>query len=180
MIADPPFPTMSTETPKTFEFQAEIKQLLDIVIHSLYTEKEIFVRELVSNASDSLEKLRHLQLTEKEVFDDNLALEINITTDDKAKTLTIQDFGVGMTQAELIENLGTIAHSGSKAFLKALGEGDQKAAGLIGQFGVGFYSAFMVSKTVRVYTHSWRESEPGLLWASDGSGSFAIEESAGE
>ena len=138
---------MPTAAPQTFEFQAEIKQLLDIVIHSLYTEKEIFVRELVSNASDALEKLRHLQLTEKEIFDDKLELEINITTDDKAKTFTIQDFGVGMTQAELVENLGTIAHSGSKAFLKALGEGDQKAAGLIGQFGVGFYSAFMVAKS---------------------------------
>ena len=148
-------------TPQTFEFQAEIKQLLDIVIHSLYTEKEIFVRELVSNASDALEKLRHLQVTEKAIFDDQLALEINITTDDKAKTFTIQDFGVGMTQAELVENLGTIAHSGSKAFLQALGEGDQKDAGLIGQFGVGFYSAFMVAKTVKVYTHSWRTAEPG-------------------
>jgi TNF receptor-associated protein 1 len=171
---------MPTATPQTFEFQAEIKQLLDIVIHSLYTEKEIFVRELVSNASDALEKQRHLQLTEKAVYDDKLELEINITTDDKAKTFTIQDFGVGMTQSELVENLGTIAHSGSKAFVKALGEGDQKAAGLIGQFGVGFYSAFMVAKSVKVYTHSWRESEPGLLWTSDGAGSFAIEESAGE
>jgi molecular chaperone HtpG len=171
---------MPTDTPQTFEFQAEIKQLLDIVIHSLYTEKEIFVRELVSNASDALEKERHLALTEKAIYDDKLELEINITTDDKAKTFTIQDFGIGMTQAELVENLGTIAHSGSKAFVKALGEGDQKAAGLIGQFGVGFYSAFMVAKTVKVYTHSWRESEQGLLWTSDGGGSFAIEESAGE
>jgi TNF receptor-associated protein 1 len=171
---------MPTSAPQTFEFQAEIKQLLDIVIHSLYTEKEIFVRELVSNASDALEKERHLQLTEKSVYDEKLELEINITTDDKAKTFTIQDFGVGMTQPELVENLGTIAHSGSKAFVKALGEGDQKAAGLIGQFGVGFYSAFMVAKSVKVYTHSWRESEPGLLWTSDGAGSFAIEESAGE
>jgi TNF receptor-associated protein 1 len=171
---------MPTATPQTFEFQAEIKQLLDIVIHSLYTEKEIFVRELVSNASDALEKQRHLQLTEKAIYDDKLELEINITTDDKAKTFTIQDFGIGMTHDELVENLGTIAHSGSKAFVKALGEGDQKAAGLIGQFGVGFYSAFMVAKTVRVYTHSWKESEPGLLWTSDGGGSFAIEESTGE
>ena len=171
---------MPTATPQSFEFQAEIKQLLDIVIHSLYTEKEIFVRELVSNASDALEKQRHLSLTEKAIFDDKLELEINITTDDKAKTFTIQDFGIGMTQAELVENLGTIAHSGSKAFVKALGEGDQKAAGLIGQFGVGFYSAFMVAKSVRVYTHSWRESEPGLLWSSDGAGSYAIEESPGE
>ena len=171
---------MPTATPQSFEFQAEIKQLLDIVIHSLYTEKEIFVRELVSNASDALEKQRHLSLTEKAIFDDKLELEINITTDDKAKTITFQDFGIGMNRAELIENLGTIAHSGSKAFVKALGEGDQKAAGLIGQFGVGFYSAFMVAKSVRVYTHSWRESEPGLLWSSDGAGSYAIEESPGE
>ena len=169
---------MSTTTPQKFEFQAEIKQLLDIVIHSLYTEKEIFVRELVSNASDALEKFRHLQLTEKEVFDDKLDLEINLTTDDKAKTITIQDFGLGMTRAELIENLGTIAHSGSKAFLKALGESGQKNANLIGQFGVGFYSAFTVAKSVKVYSHSWRSAEAGHVWTSDGTGSYEIEESA--
>jgi len=166
--------------PQTFEFQAEIKQLLDIVIHSLYTEKEIFVRELVSNASDALEKLRHLQITEKEIFDDRLDLEINLTTDDKAKTLTIQDFGIGMTRAELVENLGTIAHSGSKAFLKALSENAQKSAGLIGQFGVGFYAAFMAAKSVKVYTHSWRAAEPGQLWTSEGAGSYAIEEAPGQ
>ena len=169
---------MSTATPQKFEFQAEIKQLLDIVIHSLYTEKEIFVRELVSNASDALEKLRHLQITEKEIHDDAQALEINLTTDDKAKTITIQDFGLGMTRAELVENLGTIAHSGSKAFLKALGESGAKNSALIGQFGVGFYSAFMVAKSVKVYTHSWRKDEPGQLWTSDGSGSYEIEEAA--
>jgi len=171
---------MSTATPQKFEFQAEIKQLLDIVIHSLYTEKEIFIRELVSNGSDALEKLRHTQLTEKEIFDDKLDLEINVTTDDKAKTVTIQDFGVGMTRAELIENLGTIAHSGSKAFLKALGEGGAKNANLIGQFGVGFYSAFMVAKSVKVFSRSWRASEPGHVWTSDGSGSYEIEESEHE
>ncbi|MBW8781075.1 MAG: molecular chaperone HtpG [Verrucomicrobia bacterium] len=171
---------MSTATPQKFEFQAEIKQLLDIVIHSLYTEKEIFVRELVSNASDAIEKLRHLQLTEKEIFDDKLTLEINLTTDDKAKTLTIQDHGLGMTRAELIENLGTIAHSGSKAFLKSLSEGGQKNANLIGQFGVGFYSAFMVAKSVKVYSHSWRAAEPGHVWTSDGSGSYEIEEVEGQ
>ena len=170
---------MPTAEPHTFEFQAEIKQLLDIVIHSLYTEKEIFVRELVSNAADALEKLRHLQLTEKAVYDDKLELEINITTDDKAKTFTIQDFGIGMTRAELVENLGTIAHSGSKAFLKTLSESGQKNAGLIGQFGVGFYAAFMVAKTVKVYSHSWRADEPGQLWTSDGAG-YAIEESEGQ
>jgi molecular chaperone HtpG len=171
---------MSTVSSQKFEFQAEIKQLLDIVIHSLYTEKEIFVRELVSNASDALEKLRHLRLTEKEIFDDKLDLEINVTTDDKAKTITIQDFGVGMTRAELIENLGTIAHSGSKAFLQAVGEGGAKSANLIGQFGVGFYSAFMVAKSVKVYSRSWRAGEPGHVWTSDGSGSYEIEESEGE
>src|SRR3954466_10483868 len=171
---------MSTVAPQKFEFQAEIKQLLDIVVHSLYTEKEIFVRELVSNASDALEKLRHTQLTEKEIFDDKLDLEVNVTTDDKAKTLTIQDFGVGMTRAELVENLGTIAHSGSKAFLKSLSETGQKNANLIGQFGVGFYSAFMVAKSVKVYSHSWRASEPGHVWTSDGSGSYEIEESEGQ
>ena len=171
---------MSTATPQKFEFQAEIKQLLDIVIHSLYTEKEIFVRELISNASDALEKLRHTQLTEKEIFDDTLVSEINVTTDDTAKTITIQDFGIGMSRAELTENLGTIAHSGSKAFLKALGEGAAKNANLIGQFGVGFYAAFMVAKSVKVYSHSWRTGEPGHVWSSDGSGTYEIEESEGQ
>jgi TNF receptor-associated protein 1 len=170
----------STTAPQKFEFQAEIKQLLDIVIHSLYTEKEIFVRELVSNASDALEKLRHLQFTEKDIHDDNLPLEINITTDETAKTITIQDFGLGMTRAELIENLGTIAHSGSKAFLKALGENGAKNSSLIGQFGVGFYSAFMVAKRVKVYSHSWKKDEPGHVWTSDGSGSYEVEESEGQ
>ena len=169
---------MSKTTPQTFEFQAEIKQLLDIVIHSLYTEKEIFVRELVSNASDALEKLRHNQITNKDILDSDAELEIRLTTDDKAKTLTLQDTGIGMTRTELVENLGTIAHSGSKAFLKALGENGQKNSGLIGQFGVGFYSAFMVAKSVSVYSRSWNQAEPGHVWKSDGSGSYTIEEVA--
>lgn len=171
--------TSPTST-QSFEFQAEIKQLLDIVIHSLYTEKEIFIRELVSNASDALEKLRHLQQTEKEIFDDRLGLEINITTDDTARTITIQDYGIGMTRAELIENLGTIAHSGSKAFLQALQQGGEKNANLIGQFGVGFYSAFMVAEKVTVFSHSWKEGEPGHRWSSDGSGRYEIEEVEGQ
>ncbi len=169
---------MSTSTPQKFEFQAEIKQLLDIVIHSLYTEKEIFVRELVSNASDALEKLRHTQLTEQDIQDADKPLEINLTTDKDAKTLTITDHGIGMTRAELVENLGTIAHSGSKAFLNALKQGGQKNDNLIGQFGVGFYSAFMVAKSVKVYSRSWRKDEPGHVWTSDGSGSYEIEEVA--
>ena len=169
---------MPTNAPQEFEFQAEIKQLLDIVIHSLYTEKEIFVRELVSNASDALEKLRHLQLTEKDVYEETRPLEITITTDEKAKTITIEDSGVGMTRAELVENLGTVAHSGSKEFLKALSEAGTKTANLIGQFGVGFYAAFMAAKRVSVFSRSYRKGEDGQVWASDGSGRYTIEESA--
>ena len=170
---------MTTETPEKREFQAEVKQLLDIVTHSLYTDKEIFIRELVSNASDALEKLRYLQLTKEDVFDERLDLEINITTDD-AGTVTVQDFGLGMTREELIENLGTIAHSGSRAFLQSLKEGADAGANLIGQFGVGFYSAFMVAKEVKVFTHSWQAEGEHLVWTSDGSGSYEIEPVAGQ
>ena len=162
------------------EFQAEVKQILDIVVHSLYTDKEIFVRELVSNASDALEKLRHIKLTEKDVFDDNLDLEIEITTDDKANTITIKDFGLGMTEDELIENLGTIAHSGSKAFLEAVKKGQEIDSNLIGQFGVGFYSTFMVAKKVEVFTHYWKSDAKHLRWVSDGSGSYEISEEKGQ
>jgi molecular chaperone HtpG len=171
---------MSTSQVEKFEFQAEIRQLLDIVIHSLYTDREIFLRELVSNAADAIEKFRHLHLTEQQVFDDSLPLEINITTDDTAKTITIQDFGVGMTRDELIQNIGTIAHSGSKAFVKALAEGARKDVNLIGQFGVGFYSAFMVAKRVKVYARSWHLEGTGHCWTSDGSGSYEIEEAEGQ
>ncbi|MDQ8197955.1 molecular chaperone HtpG [Pelagicoccus enzymogenes] len=168
---------MSAQNTEKHEFKAEIKQLLDIVIHSLYTEKEIFVRELISNASDALEKLRHLKITEKDVHQDELELEINIKTDEEAGTLTIQDYGIGLTHEELVENLGTIAHSGSKQFLQALKEGGEKNADLIGQFGVGFYSAFMVATKVEVFTHSWKKDEPGHVWSSDGVGSYEIETS---
>ena len=165
---------------ETHQFQAEVQRVLDIVINSLYTDKEIFVRELVSNASDALEKLRHTQITEKEIHDDNLSLEINLTTDDKAGTLTIQDFGIGMNREELVENLGTIAHSGSKKFLEAMKEGDAAKDNLIGQFGVGFYSTFMAAEKVQVYTHSWDSAESGLVWESEGAGSYTIEEAEGQ
>ncbi|MGH7808221.1 MAG: molecular chaperone HtpG [Thermodesulfobacteriota bacterium] len=171
---------MTQGSEEKYEFQAEVKQLLDIVIHSLYTNKEIFIRELVSNASDALEKLRYIQLTEKDTFDDNLALEIDISTDQKANTITIKDFGVGMTRKELIENLGTIAHSGSRAFLQAVQESDQVSDNLIGQFGVGFYSVFIVAKSVKVYTHHWTKNSEHLLWTSDGSGSYQIETVEGQ
>ncbi len=177
---NPSIKHMSTETTEKHSFQAEVQQLLDIVIHSLYTDKEIFVRELVSNASDALEKLRLRQLTDNDVFDPKLEPEINITTNEAEKTITIADFGIGMTREELIENLGTIAHSGSKAFLKAMNESGQKESNLIGQFGVGFYSAFMVSDEVKVYTHSWKEDGEHLCWTSDGKTGYEIEEAPGQ
>ncbi|MFT4546629.1 MAG: TNF receptor-associated protein 1, partial [Pseudoalteromonas tetraodonis] len=155
------------ETKEKHSFEAEVQQLLDIVINSLYTDKEIFVRELVSNASDSLEKLRHLQLTEKDVYEADKELEVRIELDEEAKTITITDTGIGMTREELQENLGTIAHSGSKKFFEAMTEDGKKEANLIGQFGVGFYSAFMVSDDVEVYTHSWRGDGESLKWTSD-------------
>ena len=170
---------MATTEIEKHGFQAEVRQLLDIVIHSLYTDKEIFVRELVSNAADSLEKLRLKQLTENSVYDADLPLEISITTDEEKNTLTIADHGIGMTRAELTENLGTIAHSGTKAFLEQLKEKGDNNADVIGQFGVGFYSAFMGSDEVEVHTHSWdAEAGESLVWTSDGATGYTIEESS--
>lgn len=169
---------MTPTAPEKREFQAEVSQVLDIVIHSLYTDKEIFVRELVSNASDALEKMRHLQLTESTVEGADLSLEIRLTIDEEAKTLTIADHGLGMTREELHENLGTIAHSGSKAFLRNLEESARKESALIGQFGVGFYSAFMVADEVTVHSRSWREGSESLVWTSDGKTGYEITESA--
>jgi TNF receptor-associated protein 1 len=164
----------------THEFKAETKQVLDIVVNSLYKDKEIFVRELISNASDALEKLRRTQLTEKDILDDNLELEINLSTDDSAKQLIIQDFGIGMSEEELTKNLGTIAHSGSKEFLNALQSEGEKNESLIGKFGVGFYSVFMVSDSVKAYTRTWKKEGEGLCWESDGSGGYSIEKTDGQ
>jgi TNF receptor-associated protein 1 len=156
------------------EFQAEIAQLLEIVIHSLYTEKEIFVRELISNAADANEKLQFLQQTAgTEIFESERALSIHVATDDTAKTFTITDTGIGMTQAELIENLGTIAHSGSKAFLEQIKQSKGDAR-LIGQFGVGFYAAFMAAESVTVYTRSYQPDAQGYVWKSDGKTGYEI------
>lgn len=156
-------------------FQAEIQQLLEIVIHSLYTDKEIFVRELVSNSADAMEKLRFIQASGEKIRDEAIPLKISISTDDQANTITITDTGLGMTREELIENLGTIARSGSKAFLKQLAEQKEKNLNLIGQFGVGFYSTFMAAEEVKVYTRSWKAEDPGWIWTSTGTGSFEIE-----
>jgi molecular chaperone HtpG len=159
---------------ETREFQAEVKKLLDIVIHSLYTERDIFVRELVSNAADALEKFRHQSLMEENVFDSHVELEITIDVDDKAHTMTITDTGIGMTREELEHNLGTIAHSGSNTFLAELAEAAKKDVSLIGQFGVGFYSAFMAAQKVTVQSRSYLADAEGYEWSSDGAGSYTL------
>jgi molecular chaperone HtpG len=165
---------MSTTTPEKHAFQAEIAQLLDLVIHSLYTDKEIFVRELISNAADASEKLKFLQTSGAEIIEPETPLTIRVSTDDQAKTITIADAGIGMTHGELIDNLGTIAHSGSKAFLEQL-KASKGDANLIGQFGVGFYAAFMVAEKVTVYTRSYQPGEQGWIWSSDGRSGYEIE-----
>ncbi len=172
---------MSSETNvEKHTFQAEIQQLLDLVVHSLYTDKEIFLRELISNASDSMEKLRHIEATEKDIHDAGAELEIHITADAEAKTLTISDTGIGMTREELMKNLGTIAHSGTKTFLNNMKEAGSKPGNMIGQFGVGFYSAFMVADEVKVYSRSWQKDGESLVWISDGKSGYEIEESPGQ
>ena len=160
--------------PEKHHFQAEIQQLLDIVIHSLYTDKEIFVRELISNGADACEKLRFTQASGAAIEQADTPATVALTTDDKAGTITFTDTGVGMTHAELVENLGTIAHSGTKAFVKQLAEDKRPDARLIGQFGVGFYSAFMVAKRVTVHSRSATPGEPGWQWVSDGTGGYEI------
>ena len=170
---------MSETTLEKHVFQAEIQQLLDLVVHSLYTDKEIFLRELISNASDAMEKLRHIEATEKNIHQPTLPLEIHITTDEEAKTLTIADYGIGMSHDELVKNLGTIAHSGTKSFLKAVKEGGGSPANMIGQFGVGFYSAFMVADLVSVSSRAWHADSPELIWTSDGKTGYEIEETSG-
>ena len=162
-----------TDQVTTHEFQAETKRLLDIVINSLYTERDIFVRELVSNSADALEKMRHESLTKEEVFDSHVPLEISIDLDEKEHTMTITDTGIGMTREELETNLGTIAHSGSGNFVAELAEAAKKDVSLIGQFGVGFYAAFMAADKVTVQSRSWDGSE-GNEWVSEGAGSYTI------
>ena len=159
-------------------FQAEIQQLLDIVIHSLYTDREVFVRELVSNAADACEKLRFLQSSGQAVFQPDIAQTIAVKTDAAAGTVTISDTGLGMTKTDLVENLGTIAHSGTKAFLKQLAESQKPDARLIGQFGVGFYSAFMVASKVTVLSRSHLPEETGWRWSSENAGGYEIEPAA--
>lgn len=170
----------STANEIQYEFKAEVKQLLNILAHSLYTHREIFLRELISNASDALDKLRFESSRGTDYIDKELPLEIEISFDEKENILFIKDTGIGMTKDELIANIGTIAKSGSADFLKALGESKENAANIIGKFGVGFYSVFMVAKKVVVKTRSFRTDADAMEWSSDGSGSFHIKPLEGD
>lgn len=154
------------------EFKAESKRLLDLMIHSIYTHKEIFLRELISNASDAIDKLNYLSLSEEGIDRENLKIEIRV--DENNKTITILDNGIGMNESELEENLGTIAKSGSFAFKQQLDDVKKEDVDIIGQFGVGFYSAFMVAKEVVVETKKYNE-EQGYRWVSDGTNGYSIE-----
>ncbi|WP_104712642.1 molecular chaperone HtpG [Helicobacter cetorum] len=158
-----------------YVFQTEINQLLELMIHSLYSNKEIFLRELISNASDALDKLNYLMLTDEKLKGLNVVPSIHLSFDSEKKTLTIKDNGIGMDKNDLIEHLGTIAKSGTKSFLNALSGDKKKDSALIGQFGVGFYSAFMVASKIVVQTKK-ANSEQAYAWISDGKGKFEINE----
>ena len=155
-------------------FQAEVSRLLDIVAHSLYSNKEIFLRELISNASDACDKLRYLAVTNGDLMKDDPDFRIDLEIDKDGKTLTISDNGVGMNRQELIENLGTIAKSGTDAFMAQL-DNSKDGSNLIGQFGVGFYSAYMVADTITVTSRRAGEDQ-GWKWVSDGKGTFTVSE----
>jgi molecular chaperone HtpG len=162
---------------ETHAFQAEVAKLLDIVINSLYSEKEIFLRELISNASDACDQLRYRSLTEPELLDGEGGLEVTIRPDPKARTISVADNGIGMNRDDLVANLGTIARSGSQRFLEALSGDEVKDLAVIGQFGVGFYAAFMVAERVEVITRKAGEDQ-GWRWESAGKGEFAVSEEA--
>src|SRR5512133_1516119 len=163
-------------TKQTLSFQAEVAQLLHLVTHSLYSNKDIFLRELVSNASDACDKLRYEALNNTALYEDAPNLEVRVSFDKQARTLTITDNGIGLSQQEAIDNLGTIAKSGTREFMNRL-SGDQKAdAQLIGQFGVGFYSGFIVADKITVESRrAGLPPEQGVRWTSGGAGDFEVE-----
>ena len=161
---------------ETLGFQTEVTQLLDLMIHSLYSNKEIFLRELISNASDALDRLRFAALSDETLNENDTDLKIHIAYDKDARTITIIDKGIGMSREEVIEHIGTIAKSGTREFLKSLTGDQQKDANLIGQFGVGFYSSFIVSDKVTLRTRrAGLDSQHGVLWESNGQGEYTIE-----
>ncbi|MEG2880698.1 MAG: ATP-binding protein, partial [Comamonas sp.] len=162
---------------QTHSFQAEVAQLLHLVTHALYSNKEIFLRELVSNASDACDKLRFEALNNTALYEDQPQLEVRVSFDKQARTLTIADNGIGMSEQEAIEHLGTIAKSGTKDFMRKL-SGDQKSdAQLIGQFGVGFYSGYIVADKITVESRrAGLPAEEGVRWVSGGTGEFEVEQ----
>ncbi|WP_313513661.1 molecular chaperone HtpG [Pseudomonas sp.] len=168
---------MSVETRKeTLGFQTEVKQLLHLMIHSLYSNKEIFLRELISNASDAADKLRFEALAKPELLEGGAELKIRVSFDKDAKTVTLEDNGIGMSREDVIAHLGTIAKSGTADFLKNLSGDQKKDSHLIGQFGVGFYSAFIVADKVDVFTRrAGQPASEGVLWSSKGEGEFEVE-----
>ncbi len=165
-------------TVQNLEFKTEVKQLLDLMIHSLYSHKEIFLRELISNASDAIDRIRYEALTNSDIMENEGDLKIRITADKTAGTLTLSDNGIGMTKDEIIEELGTIARSGTKEFLAALQSKEVKDnPELIGQFGVGFYSSFMVADKVTVVTRkAGMKGQKGTKWESSADGVFTVDE----
>lgn len=166
---------MSMKGQETRGFQSEVKQLLHLMIHSLYSNKEIFLRELISNASDAADKLRFRALSAPELYAGDGDLRVRVSTDKEKRTLTISDNGIGMSRDEVIDNLGTIAKSGTKAFLESMGSDQVKDSQLIGQFGVGFYSAFIVADKVTVRTRAaGANADQGVYWESAGEGDYTI------
>ncbi|MGO3299213.1 MAG: ATP-binding protein, partial [Pseudoalteromonas sp.] len=165
---------MTAAQKETLGFQTEVKQLLNLMIHSLYSNKEIFLRELVSNASDAADKLRFLALSNGDLYEKDADLRVRISTDKEANTVTISDNGIGMTRDEVINSLGTIAKSGTAEFFKNLTGDQNKDSKLIGQFGVGFYSAFIVAERVTVRTRKAGESQ-GIEWQSEGEGEYTLQ-----
>jgi len=165
-----------TETVDTrqYSFKAETKQLLNILIHSLYKDREVFLRELLSNASDALNRLRFEMVTNRDVLDPDTELQIRISADREARMLTIEDTGIGMTEDEIIENLGTIAQSGARKFLELTRDQKGDFSQIIGQFGVGFYSVFMVAEWVRVTSRSFRKDAEAVIWHATGEDSYEI------
>jgi len=161
---------------QSIPFMAETRQLLDILIHSLYTDREIFLRELISNASDALTQIDFLLLTHRNVNSPEAELSIRIAPDPKENTITISDTGLGMTSDELVENLGTIAHSGARAFVEAAKKSGKDLANMIGQFGVGFYSAFMVADWIKVVSRSYKPDAQAAVWYSTGNDTFTVEQ----
>lgn len=165
----------SAAQPQTLNFQAEVKQLLHLVVHSLYSNKEIFLRELISNSSDAADKLRFEALSDPALYESDSELKIHITFDEKARTITISDNGIGMNREEVIQNIGTIAKSGTRDFISHLTGDQKKDAHLIGQFGVGFYSSFIVADKVTVETRrAGLTKEHGVRWESNGEGEYTI------